>query len=796
MFRHLIVFLVFFSFIATKSIQAQNATQFTAAAWSPTGKYIAASGNRGVLRIWDENGNWLSDLIADAYPSLDILAWKPDGTQLAAAGSDGSIRIWFIQDPEGSAPSQYQFGELIAVLEGHSTRVYDLKWSPDATKLASVSYSPYDLYTVAIWDTTSYGLAQQMSYGNNTTVAWSPDGTEILVGGEYGAIVFSVAAFLSDGREGFFTTRHALKGHPTASSAWQGDGSSSLIALTETGKISIFDGETLTLVQEFLFEEDFYSAISFSADMNRIATANESDRTVEIRSVETGSLLGSYPLLKDSLTIGLGWSPNDRQVVYGDLDTIEIVEAPMICDLQVTTVEDISTLIQSANSQGTPTSICLPLSASEILTTASNGENGLPIITGDIIIEGNGATLTRDEAADLFRFFEVAPGGLLTLNNLTLSNGEVDAQGGAILNNGTLVINDSTLEGNFAGEHGGAIYNTGTLTIANTAFSDNHTNRYAGVGEITLPYGYGGAIENSTGATATLNGSTFDGNGSDYGAAIANAGTLTIEASTFTGNLVSSSGGAIYNTGTLTSQSNTLDNNQAGTGPWSGGSGGALANTGTATLTDDIITFNVAKFGGGILNSGSLTLTDTLVNDNSTNSSDGGSSGGGGLLNNGASGNVTITGGEFQHNTAIGRGGGIYNAFSGNTVTINGAIIADNYATVTGGGPGQVLAYGGGIASYGTLNMTNTRLENNTADTQGGGIHATNVWIVHQSCINGNSTTSIYISGLSQNPSNSFTNNWWGAANGPSGSGSGSGDSTNLGNRSYIPYLTTGCPLP
>jgi hypothetical protein len=40
-----------------------------------------------------------------------------------------------------------------------------------------------------------------------------------------------------------------------------------------------------------------------------------------------------------------------------------------------------------------------------------------------------------------------------------------------------------------------------------------------------------------------------------------------------------------------------------------------------------------------------------------------------------------------------------------------------------------------------------------------------------------------------------FTGNWWGAANGPSGSGSGSGDAVN--NRiNFANFLTAGCPHP
>jgi len=54
----------------------------------------------------------------------------------------------------------------------------------------------------------------------------------------------------------------------------------------------------------------------------------------------------------------------------------------------------------------------------------ADGPNGLPSITSEIIIEGNGAVIERDSAAEeRFRLFHISSAGNLTLNNTTVRGG-------------------------------------------------------------------------------------------------------------------------------------------------------------------------------------------------------------------------------------------------------------------------------------------------------------------------------------------------------------------------------------
>ncbi|MEU1410137.1 hypothetical protein [Streptomyces sp. NPDC005731] len=103
--------------------------------------------------------------------------------------------------------------------------------------------------------------------------------------------------------------------------------------------------------------------------------------------------------------------------------------------------------ITRANTTPGPAVLYLSTRCTYTLTTPDAGDldNGLPIVTSEIDIRGNGSTIRRVSSAD-FRILQVeGPGGRLTLNNLTIRDGR-DASGGegggGIANAGQLTLND------------------------------------------------------------------------------------------------------------------------------------------------------------------------------------------------------------------------------------------------------------------------------------------------------------------------------------------------------------------
>ena len=291
--------------------------------------------------------------------------------------------------------------------------------------------------------------------------------------------------------------------------------------------------------------------------------------------------------------------------------------------------------IASANSGSGGGTITLQSSCDYVLTSVNNsaqGGNGLPVITGDVTIQGNGATIERSSAGGTphFRLFDVATGAKLTLTDLTLSNGIADNGsdgGGAIWNHGTLSVTGSTFTKNTnpatTGTSGGAIQNSGSATVTRCIFTDNTAME-------------GGAVFNQS--SFTIRQSTFTNNTATVygGGAILNAfGTTTVDGSTFVGNS-GPGGGVLDNDTTVNISNSTMYNNVGGSH-----GGGAVQNFGTVNLTTSTLSGNSSPYGANIYNYGSsvLTVSSTIVTAGAGGSNCGGTAiiDGGHNLDSGAS---------------------------------------------------------------------------------------------------------------------------------------------------------------
>ncbi|MBZ2167112.1 Ig-like domain-containing protein [Methanobacterium spitsbergense] len=209
-------------------------------------------------------------------------------------------------------------------------------------------------------------------------------------------------------------------------------------------------------------------------------------------------------------------------------------------------------------------------------------------INKNMTINGESQTDTIINGTGTNWIFKINSGIYVTINNLTLTNGNT-TYGGAIYNNygGTLTVNNSTFTSNSAQYYGGAIYNNGgTLIITDSNLTSNTAE-------------YGGAIYN--GGTLTVTDCNLTSNTANYGngGAIYNGGgTVTVNNSTFTSNSANSGGGAILNYGTVTVNNSTFTSNTADVG-------GAILNySGTLTVNNSTFTSNTAQYyGGAIYNS-------------------------------------------------------------------------------------------------------------------------------------------------------------------------------------------------
>ncbi len=207
------------------------------------------------------------------------------------------------------------------------------------------------------------------------------------------------------------------------------------------------------------------------------------------------------------------------------------------------------------------------------------GDDGLPPITGKIRIRPDRphshAVITRSASATSgFRIFHVTGSGALRLNSITLSNGSA-ARGGGIYNEGGAVsVNAGAISGDHATFDGGGIFSQGGTLAVNASSISNDQALSAGGGI----YSDGGAV--------TVNASSISHDrASSSGGGIARAGgTLIVNAATISDDQAHSGGGisngAPGGNGTAILTATLVTGNTA-----AGGQGGGIYSASGSTLT-------------------------------------------------------------------------------------------------------------------------------------------------------------------------------------------------------------------
>ena len=301
----------------------------------------------------------------------------------------------------------------------------------------------------------------------------------------------------------------------------------------------------------------------------------------------------------------------------------------------------------------------------------------LPQIRSHIAIKGNWHSIDGNRRHQIFY---VESGASLTIENLILTGGvgidegsltDGDYKlGGAIFNLGSVSVLASTFHDNYAEDAGGAILNNGSLQVSGSLFRDNNARIAA-------------AIDNwSEGAVTHISDTEFSNNhASQYGGAIDNGGSMTVERSAFYDNS-GDSGGAINNFTALGVHDSSFSGNSAR-------SGGALRNSrdeATMNVNNSSFNENHARFGAAI---------------------------------NVNKGYATISGSEFQANIADDRADGSGDQVGGalsirGEAHITSSIFRDNYAS----------SHGGAIHIHGQASIDNSLFSGNSAHDRGGSIYS------------------------------------------------------------------------
>lgn len=311
-------------------------------AFSPGGTRIVSGGDDNTVRVWEVvrevNASRLDQVggpLIGHHGAVSSVAFNKDATQIVSGGLDGSTRVW---DAVTGLPIPAQQGTEVRTVAFNPRK--DLK----EPQMASGGTDG----TVKLWNPTSGAPVGQLGQDPAATagavvnrtinvLAYSPDGTRIVTGGQDGALrLWNIDIPAQDLRLGLREATQARGlgvGNRVKGVAFSNDGS--LIVTGDWyGNVTLWDGYSLDRVGEPSFVPYQIWSVAFSRDGQRVVTgsgrdpAGNSGNQIKFWRVDRNA---EHPLIEDAEpTPGLpGWfvyalafSPDGTMLASGSNDGI------------------------------------------------------------------------------------------------------------------------------------------------------------------------------------------------------------------------------------------------------------------------------------------------------------------------------------------------------------------------------------------------------------------------------------------------------------------------------------------
>jgi eukaryotic-like serine/threonine-protein kinase len=347
----------------TKKIESQFTTGVGGAAFSPDGRLLVTTGHHivlsssGNLKVWDvatgtnvfradfggnpgefsPNGRWFAFSIQREIVILDAdqgwrkikrwpahsagiweVRWSPDGTRLISAGGDHSAAIW-------NAESE----EELCRLKGHSLPVHNVAFSPDGQIVVTTSEDK----TVRFWDAATGVEMERDRYQHAADVyglAWSRNGLWVASADDKGLVKL---------RNRKTQSNWTLRGHSQSVKTLRfGLNSTLLISASMDGTIRFWDLARLPPNNDLPGRAGsrYYSPVAFSPRSRFVATVDPNATDIMLWNVATGTLRSRFPISTSDLCTLL---PPDEATItrikVNDLTFVSEDRLAMACEIQL-----------------------------------------------------------------------------------------------------------------------------------------------------------------------------------------------------------------------------------------------------------------------------------------------------------------------------------------------------------------------------------------------------------------------------------------------------------------------------
>jgi WD40 repeat protein/Flp pilus assembly protein TadD len=273
-----------------EALSLQGPVRLQNPALSPDGSRLAAIGDDGVVRVYDVRAGH-EEVTLQGPPPLHSSTLSPDGSRFAARGGDGVVRLY-----------DTRTGLELLALRGPASLVLDrvgVVFSPDGSR-AAVRPSGFSIWgdgVVRVYDTRTGQEALTLQGPTKLgTMAFSPDGSRLAVGGQDGMVrVYD----LRTGQEGL-----ACKGPAGVGQLSFSPDGARLAATSDDGLVRLYDARTgreeVTLqapvkLGHHVFSPDGAWVVVGSLSANDDGAVRVYNARTGRQTLALGGLSGGYP---------------------------------------------------------------------------------------------------------------------------------------------------------------------------------------------------------------------------------------------------------------------------------------------------------------------------------------------------------------------------------------------------------------------------------------------------------------------------------------------------------------------